>query len=87
MTKSDLKQFLSQFSFRTGIIIMICCIPCYIFSFAQIMLPISATTKWILWVVFFGLAKTFQYTGITIIGVEGVKRIKRFWNKKKNESA
>ena len=53
------------------------CVPCYILSFAQMLLPVSAYTKGILWFVLFGLAKTFQYAGLTIIGVEGFKRLKQ----------
>lgn len=30
----------------------------------------------------FGLAKTFQYGGLTILGIEGVKRIKEWWQKR-----
>lgn len=78
-----LKAFLQRFSFRTGVIVLLMCIPCYILSFAQMALPISTATKGILWVVLFGMAKTFQYGGLTIIGVEGVKRIKDWWNNKK----
>ena len=70
------KQWLSRLSFRTGVIVLSLCVPCYIFSFAQMALPISAKAKGILWVVFFGLAKTFQYGGLTILGVEGWKRLK-----------
>ena len=44
-------------------------------------LPISAEAKGILWVILFGLAKTFQYGGLSIIGVEGVKRLKGFFKK------
>ncbi len=40
------------------------------------LLPISAALKGTLWVVFFGLAKTAQYGGLLILGVEGVKRVK-----------
>ena len=64
-------------------IVLALCVPCYIFSFAQMALPISAQAKGILWVVFFGLAKTFQYSGLTIIGVDGWKRLKsRFFSRK-----
>jgi phosphoglycolate phosphatase len=52
------------------------CIPFYIISFAQMALPISAAAKGILWTVLFGLAKTCQYGGLTILGVEGYKRFK-----------
>lgn len=78
-----LKNWLQKLSFRTGIIVLIICILCYIISFAQMLLPISVKAKGVLWVIFFGLAKTFQYTGITIVGVEGIKRLKSFIKKKK----
>ena len=39
-------------------------------------LPISVTAKGILWTVLFGLAKTCQYGGLTILGAEGYKRLK-----------
>ena len=71
-----IKQWLGRLSFRTGVIVMLLCVPCYVFSFAQMALPISAKAKGVLWVVFFGLAKTFQYGGLTILGVEGWKRLK-----------
>lgn len=57
------------------------CVPCYIISFAQMALPISTSAKGVLWFIFFGLAKTFQYGGLTIIGVEGVKRLKNYFRK------
>lgn len=77
--KERIQKFLKRFSFRTGVIILALCVPCYIFSFAQMALPISTTAKGALWFIFFGLAKTFQYGGLTIIGVEGVKKIKDWW--------
>lgn len=79
-----IKEKLQQLSFRTGVIVLIMCIPCYILSFAQMALPISVKAKGVLWVVLFGLAKTFQYGGITILGVEGVKRVKQFIKNKRN---
>lgn len=81
--KERIQKFLKRFSFRTGVIILALCVPCYIFSFAQMALPISTTAKGALWFIFFGLAKTFQYGGLTIIGVEGVKRIKDWWKSKR----
>lgn len=81
-----IKSWLSLLSFKTGVIVLSLCIPCYIISFAQMALPISAATKSILWVVFFGLAKTFQYGGLTILGAEGVKRVKSYFKRKKKES-
>ncbi|MCQ2215474.1 MAG: hypothetical protein MJZ31_06095 [Bacteroidales bacterium] len=70
------KQWLSTLSFRTGMIVLLCCIPFYILSFAQLALPISTSVKGVLWVILFGLAKTCQYGGLTILGVEGIKRLK-----------
>lgn len=72
-----IKVWLSGLSFRTGVIVLLCCIPCYILSFAQMTLPISVELKGILWFILFGMAKTLQYGGITILGVEGVKRVKK----------
>ena len=82
-----IKTQLAKLSFRTGVIVLLLSIPCYIISFAQMSLDIDAATKDVLWVVFFGLAKTFQYGGITILGVEGVKRLKAKFKKKPIENA
>lgn len=78
-----LKQWLSRLSFRTGIIVAALCAICYIVSFAQILLPISATMKGVLWTVFFGLAKTFQYTALIILGTAGLAHAKAMikWQK------
>ncbi len=73
-----LKQWLQSLSYRTGVIVLLCCIPFYILSFAQMLLPISATAKGILWTILFGMAKTCQYGGLTILGVEGYKRFKSY---------
>lgn len=78
-----IKQLLQGLSFKTGVIILALCIPFYIISFAQMALPISAEMKGVLWLVFFGLAKTFQYGGLTILGVDGWKRLKASFGKKK----
>lgn len=72
----SVKELLARLSFRTGVIVLLCCIPCYLLSFAQMALPISAEAKGVLWFVLFGLAKTTQYAGLAILGAEGVKRIK-----------
>ncbi len=73
------RDWLSRLSFRTGVIVLLLCIPFYILSFAQMSLSISVEAKGVLWVVLFGLAKCFQYSGLTILGVEGVKRLKGWW--------
>lgn len=84
--KSKIKSILERLSFRTGVIILALCVPCYILSFAQMALPISAAAKGVLWFVLFGLAKTTQYTGLAIIGVEGwqMLRSKILKNRDKN---
>ncbi|MBQ1675859.1 MAG: hypothetical protein II065_00345 [Bacteroidaceae bacterium] len=78
-----IKQLLQGLSFKTGVIVLALCIPFYIISFAQMALPISTEMKGMLWVVFFGLEKTFQYGGLTILGVDGWKRLKAYFGKKK----
>jgi len=47
------------------------------------LLPISATLKGILWTILFGMAKTCQYAGLTILGVEGYNRVKNWIKIKK----
>ncbi|MBD5270481.1 MAG: hypothetical protein HDS43_07685 [Bacteroides sp.] len=71
-----LKNWLSRLSFRTGVIVLLMCIPFYIISFAQMALPISTSLKGTLWVIFFGMAKTAQYSGLTILGTTGLRRLK-----------
>jgi phosphoglycolate phosphatase len=74
-----IKAWLQRLSFRTGVIVLLMCIPFYILSFAQMALPeayLSVGAKGVLWVVLFGLAKTCQYGGLTILGVEGYRRVK-----------
>ena len=79
---NKVKRWLQSLSFRTGVIVLLCCIPFYILSFAQMLLPISVTAKGVLWTILFGLAKTCQYGGLTILGVEGYKRLKSKFRKK-----
>ena len=79
----QVKNFLSRLSFRTGVVLVLLCVICYIVSFAQMLLPISVAAKGVLWVVFFGLAKTFQYSALAVLGVEGVKRVKSWWKNRK----
>ena len=76
-----LRNWLASLSFRTGVIVLIVCVLCYIISFAQMLLPISVAAKGVLWTVFFGLAKATQYTALLIIGKEGVKRLRRYFRR------
>lgn len=70
---------LKRLSFKTGLLILSLCVPFYIISFLQMSLDISYTLKGVLWVILFGIAKTLQYTGLLIIGVEGIKKLKLFF--------
>ena len=84
--KDALKNLLSKLSFRTGVIILISCVVFYILSFVQTLLPLSTSTKGVLFIVFFGLAKTTQYTGLAIVGVQGWQRIKAYIRLKRKKS-
>ena len=75
--RDTIKAWLQRLSFRTGVIVLASCVVFYILSFAQMALPISVTAKGVLWFVLFGMAKTTQYAGLAIVGIEGWKRIKK----------
>ena len=79
----SIKSKLQKLSFRTGVIVLLMCIPFYILSFVQVFFPVSTTTKGVLFTIFFGLAKSFQYGGIAILGKEGYKRVKGYFKRKK----
>lgn len=73
-----LLQYLRSLSFRAGVVVGAVCVLCYVVSFAQMLLPLSTVTKGVLWTIFFGLAKTCQYTALVILGKAGVGRL-RMW--------
>ena len=77
---------LQLLSFKTGVIVLLSCIPFYILSFAQMMFQYSASLKGMLWVILFGMAKTLQYGGLAILGVEGIKRLKNAFKRLQNRS-
>ena len=77
----SIKSRLDRLSFRTGVIVLSMCVPFYIISLSQMALPFSSGTKGVLWALFFGLAKTAQYGGLTILGAEGIKRLKNMMGK------
>jgi len=90
-----IKRWLSKLSFTTGVVVLALCIPCYLISFfpvipwikdLSIIASMSTYAKWLWWVVFFGLAKTFQYAGITILGIEGYKRLKAAFKRRKSDN-
>ena len=80
----SIRQRLQTLSFRTGVIILLMCVPFYVLSFSQMLLPLPVATKGILWAVLFGLAKAFQYSGIAILGVEGYKRVKGWFRRRES---
>ena len=81
----SVKSYLKRLSFKTGILFLGLCIIFYILSFAQMALNLTYSVKGVLWVIFFGLAKTFQYAGLAVIGVEGIKRLKLWFTKSRNK--
>ncbi|MBM6993822.1 MAG: hypothetical protein I3J02_11280 [Prevotella sp.] len=77
-----IKTWLQGLSFRTGVLVLAMCIPFYILSFAQMAVPseyLSVEAKGVLWAALFGMAKACQYGGLTILGVEGYKRVKSWF--------
>lgn len=78
----SIKLYLSKLSFRTGVIVLSSCVIFYILSFVSLALPISGVARGALWTIFFGMAKTAQYGGLVILGVEGVKRLREKFGRK-----
>lgn len=68
--------WLKGLSFRSGAVCVGLAALCYGISFGQMLLPISVGAKGALWVIFFGLAKTFQYSAVLILGKSGLQRLK-----------
>lgn len=77
-----IRQRLSRLSFRTGVMVLALCALCYAVSFAQMALPIPVVAKGVLWTLFFGLAKTFQYSALLILGKAGVSRLRSRFRRK-----
>lgn len=57
------------------------CALCYLLSFLQWMLPLGVEVNGALWAIFFGLAKTLQYTALLILGKSGVDRIRAIFRR------
>ena len=74
-----IKLWLAGLSFRTGVIVLSSCVVFYLLSFTALALPVSAALRGALWFVLFGCAKTAQYGGLLILGVEGVRRVKKWF--------
>lgn len=83
---AKIKAWLGKLSFKTGVICLIICGLCYGISFWQFAWDYgNEVIKGAVWATFFGLAKTFQYSGLAILGVEGWNRIKSWFKKSKNQ--
>lgn len=80
------KAYLAQFTFRQGVVVLVICVLCYIASAVQALLPFSAATKSVLFIIFFGMAKLTQYVGLAIVGVDGWRRIKLYFKLRKRKS-
>ena len=84
-TFNKIRNWLASLSYRTGIIVVIACALFYIISFAQMLFPISVAAKGTLWVIFFGLAKTAQYSALLILGKAGIESLRSRLRRKKIE--
>lgn len=92
--KDRIKLWLSKLSFRTGVIVLALCV----LSFAIAFLPIipgikdwslmswmNPYVKGIWWTTWWAIAHVFKYAGLTILGIEGYKRLKAFFKRRKNQ--
>lgn len=61
---------------KYGILCLVLCVLCYILSGVAFVKNVKEEQFNFYFVIFFGAAKTFQYTAIAILGVEAWKRIK-----------
>ena len=60
----SIPQRLQNLSFRTGVVVLLLCVPFYVLSFTQLLLPISVSAKGILWAVLFG-SSVRKATGVS----------------------
>lgn len=81
---NKIKIWLASLSYRTGLYVVGVCVICYIVSFAQMLLPISVAAKGALWVIFFGLAKTAQYSALLILGKAGIQSLRNRFRRTKS---
>lgn len=81
-----IKTFYKGLSTRTGVILLVVCILLYLASGIQALLPLEESTKGILFITFFGLAKVFQYSAIAVLGVKGWQKFKTKLGIKRQET-
>lgn len=77
--------WLSRLSFRTGVIVLVFCVILHVAAFVPMAFDVTPEfkAKWGLW--FFGAAKVAQYSGLAIVGAEGIKRLRRYFKNKKEK--
>ena len=90
--KEKINLWLSKLSFRTGVIVLVMCILFHIIAFLPI-IPwvkdwsliswMNPYVKGLWWTAWIGIAHVFKYAGLAILGVEGYKRVKAFFRRKK----
>lgn len=73
---------LAELPFSVGVWLLAACAVCYAVSFLQMLLPLSVYTKGVIWFVFFGLAKTCQYSALLVLGAAGIGRLKAAWRRR-----
>ena len=83
----SVKKWLSGLSFKTGVFVLASCLIFYGLSFAAFLLPVPYAVKGVLWAVFFGMAKTAQYSGLLILGKAGIQRVKAYLSRGKQRGS
>ena len=78
---TSVRAWLSGLSFRTGVCVAVACIMFYALAFLCLALPFSYALRIGLWALFYGLAKTAQYSALLILGKAGVQKLKRLFKK------
>lgn len=82
-----IRVWLSSLSYRAGLYVLAACVLFYVLSFAQMLLPIPLAAKGTLWVIFFGLAKTAQYSALLILGKSGFESLRSKFRKPRIDDA
>jgi phosphoglycolate phosphatase len=90
--KKKIEYWLSKLSFRTGVIVLAMYAVCILIAFFPVIpwikdwwvfTAMSPYVKGLWWTAWFGLAHVFKYAGITILGIEGCKRLRAYFKRKK----
>ena len=81
----QLKSQLAKLSFRTGLWVLAGCAVSYLWLSSPCC-SLFSHDQGVLWFIFFGLAKTLQYTALLILGKEGAHRIRDWWRERKRKS-